>query len=60
MSGLSFSGRRFLTKIAAPADLKSEDEVILKNMAGNDVSFFYCFELLRNGINFVLNEPILR
>ena len=39
--------------------LKTKDEVILKNIAGNDVAIFlFRFELLSNGINFVLNEAI--
>ena len=48
-----------MNQIAAPTGLKSKDEVILKNIAGHDTSIFlYRFELLSNGIDFVLNEAI--
>lgn len=52
-------GFTVMNQIAVPTGLKSKDEVILKNIAGNNVSIFlYRFELLSNGIDFVLNEAI--
>jgi hypothetical protein len=39
--------------------LSFTDEVILKNIAGNDVSIFlFRFELRGKGIDFILNEAI--